>query len=152
MQNYNTPNKSIMIVLGILLSFILMILFYNTDNLMVKMGFETKSVIKDKLSLSNQRVDQLVIANNKLSHEFEVRAKSLEAAEQELSKLKLKQQESLLVVADIKLRRDKAVKVVYKTPSVIGKHKPTVDDVEDTTVSEANIIALHAAHAALFNS
>ena len=151
----NQATKAGYVIIAILLAFIGLFIFSNTDTILGRMGFETKASVKAELSQAKERLDTVATKNEELTKQLETQTKAKEIVENELKELRKTRE---LVDGQIEFHKAqrqanaKAASAKLKATSVKTDKTYTFDIQAAQEVSKANIDALHAAYDGLFEN
>lgn len=144
------------VFLGILFFIVAVFLFSNVDNLMTRMGFETKSVVKAQLAKTTEQLKAVIETNNNTQKELELQIKAREAVEIDLTALRAKQVVSAKVVTTSKAVLSKKVSTALqriqttKIVSPPGVTSIVTKDMDE--VARADIESIHLTYKKLFNT
>ncbi|WP_396190488.1 hypothetical protein [Flavobacterium sp.] len=139
--------------LALMVGFLLLFIIPNTDTILTKFGFETKTALKGQLEGTKKDLQTAVQANEDLQSVGRIKDTVAESAEKELTANFDKKSDNQEKVTQISSKRDQIVKPAIaklKMSTELVDGKIILDKVESDKISDANISSLNDTFDALF--
>lgn len=139
--------------IGLLIAFILLIIIPNTDTILTRFGFETKTSLKGQLVSAQKNIETITSANNDLQASGRIKDVENTSSKTELAKAATINAKNIEGIAKINANKDKNIAPSIqklKLTTVIDNGRMIVDKTESDKVSESNINALNETFDLLF--